>query len=157
MAKLSITGFLSKWAGKFASTGSGSITGAFMRDFRQDISDSFLSSVDYVTEASVDVSGASLSLDFDSSALGLFYGSASFATAKDLVFTNDTNKKAFDFTFEITNVAAEIGLPSDCTMQDALWERSSDNVWSPLDIGKYLMEGKFINSEWKIKITGPWS
>lgn len=157
MANLGISAFLSKWATKFATNGVGSITGTFMRDFRQDISDSFVNNVDGVAESSVDVSGSALSFDFNSKWEAVFAGSASFATAKSIALANSTNAKRFKFAFEITNIAAELELPSDFTLSDALWERTSSGVWSPLDVGKYLMEGNFINSEWKVTISGPWS
>lgn len=157
MAKQGVVDFLAKWAAKFASTGNGTITGLFMRESRQDIADSFLNKKDGLSETSVDVSGSSVVLDFDNSWKGVFKGSASFDTAKEIGLDNDDTAQEFVFAFEITNIAAELTLPSDFTMSDALWERSSDNVWSPLDIGKYLMKGEFIDSEWKVTISGPWT
>lgn len=156
MANLSIAAFLSKWATKFATNGTGAITGAFMREFRQDLADSFLSLNDGITETSVDVSGATFTLDFNSKWEKLYYGSASFATAKELLIINETNAKKFLLAFEITNVAAELTLPSNFALNSALWERTSDNTWSPLDIGKYLMRGIHLNGEWKVEIDGPW-
>lgn len=46
MSQLSLSGFLSKWAGLFADNSARDISELDMRDFRQDIADSFLNTTD---------------------------------------------------------------------------------------------------------------
>src|SRR5690606_22212954 len=117
MTQLSKAAFLAKWLTLFADNTSREISEKDMRDFRQDIADSFWNQVDDALTAldklQVDTSGASITLDMESKSNRLFYGSASWATAKTLAVSNATNAVSFVFLFEITNTAGTLELPSN--------------------------------------------
>lgn len=104
---------------------------------------------------SADTTGATITLDFDSGSDYIFVGSASFATAKTIALSNDTNALRFAFHFQITNVAAVLEFPSSFTMSDARWN-DSDHEWTSLDIGKFKAKAEFDGSDWNLEIFGPY-
>lgn len=160
MAQLSKSAFLAKWLTIFADNVTRDISEEDMRDFRQDIADSFWNKDDdaltSVQTAQADTSGATITLDFDSGSDYVFVGSASFATAKTIALDNDTNALRLVFLFQITNVAATLTFPSSFTMSDALWN-SSSQVWTALDTGKFKARAEFDGTNWHMEITGPYS
>src|SRR5690606_41134125 len=79
MTKLSASAFIAKYTTIFADNGNREISAEDMRDFRQDIADSFWNQVDDALTAldkqQVDTSGATITLDMDSKSQRLFYRS----------------------------------------------------------------------------------
>jgi hypothetical protein len=149
MTKLSASAFIAKYTTIFADNGNREISAEDMRHFRQDIADSFWNQVDdpltALDKLQVDTSGASITLDMDSKSERLFYGSASWATAKTLAVSNATNAVSFVFLFEITNTNGTLTLPSNFMCVDA---RMVGQVFTPLDIGRYKMRADFDGTNW---------
>lgn len=134
------------------------ITEAIMRQFGEDIADSFANLVSsfYLDAASIDTSGGTLTVNFASKAERLFYGSASFASAKAVALSNATNAKRFEFGFQVTNLAAKLTFPSGFLMNDVNWEVSNPQEWEPPYLGKYIIKASLINADWFMTIDGPY-
>lgn len=149
MTQLSKAAFLSKWLTLFADNTTRDISEQDMRDFRQDIADSFWNQVDdaltAIDKQQVDTSGATITLDMDSKSQRLFYGSASWSTAKTLAVSNATNAVSLIFVFQITNTNGTLTLPSNFMCVDA---RMVGQVFTPLDTGRYKMRADFDGTNW---------
>lgn len=91
-------------------------------------------------------------LDFLAYSKAFFRGSVDVDADADLIIDNDDASYEFDFLFTIDNVA-KLTLPSNCFMSDARWEQDGAKVWSPIENGKYVMNGKKFGTDWYITIT----
>jgi hypothetical protein len=116
------------------------------------------SSTDFLESASADTSGATITLDMTDLKQRMFVGSASFATAKAMALSNNSNALVFQFAFQISNVAATLTWPAGFTMQsdDTRWN-SGTRVWTAAAIGKYEASATYDGTEWKLKISAPFS
>lgn len=109
-----------------------------------------------LTSLSVSTASGTVTLNFDTNVVRFFVGSASFATAKTIAFSNDSVALYFSFMFQITDVAAVLTLPSEVIMSDARWNTSSQE-WTSFDTGKFRAKGDFDGTNWHVTITGPYS
>lgn len=123
----------------------------------------FLTSADYTSfagndlvSASVSTSGGTITLDMDSKKQKMFVGSATFSASKTMAISNSTAALTFSFSFEVTDVAATIVLPSTWLMGDVYWNSATD-TWTPPATGKYLMVGSYNGTNWFITIAGPFN
>lgn len=113
MAALSTVAFLAKWASLFADNGSRDISEEDVRDFRQDVADSFLNSVDRnVANALVDCGNydASTNLWPDT---GTAIGSASDTTIKrgDFFYISVAGTLGGNFVDVGTEIRAKVNEP----------------------------------------------
>lgn len=126
-------------------------------DMFQALIDSKLSRVDNAADTlgmtTASTASSTITLDLDSKKQRMFDGSATFSTAKTIAFSNTTNAHVFSFTFEITNVAAVLTLPSSVIMSNGDFDGDD---WTPPSTGKYKMGGTFDGSEWWVEIAGPY-
>lgn len=153
MAQLSKAAFLSKWDTLFADNSTRQISEADMRDFRQDIADSFSLVGGAITASTA---GGTITLDFNGLPDVLFVGSASFATAKDIALANNSNALFMSFVFNVTNVAAVLTFPNEFVADDIRWDAGSQE-WTPDQIGLFRLDAIFNGVDWMIeKITGPY-
>lgn len=113
-----------------------------------------LSTAYVLDQVSVNTSGGTITLDFNSQKERSHYGSASFSAPKTIAFSNTTNAIAHNFLFEVTNVAAVLTMPSTVWMFDERWDGTD---WTPLDVGEYLMGISKFGTEFKVTIYGPMS
>jgi len=98
-----------------------------------------------------------LDLNFGDAYIGFFRGQTSFATAKNVTTSVDSNAFQFHFSFQISNVAATLTFPSGYTgdSSDPRWD-STNRRWTADSIGKYKVVGTFDGAEWKVEFsTGP--
>lgn len=107
-----------------------------------------------IDQATPSTAGGTITLDCNSQIQRSFVGSATFAAAKIIALSNTTNTLFFNFIFEVTNVAAELTVPSDWLMADTNFDGTE---WTPSLIGKYELGGAFddVNNVWYVKIQGP--
>lgn len=105
-----------------------------------------------VDQATTSTAGGTITLDMNSQIQRSHVGSATFSSAKIIALSNTTNSLFFNFYFEVTNVAAEITVPSD-------WWFSTEDFdgteWIPPATGKYEFGGSFddVNNRWYIKVN----
>jgi hypothetical protein len=107
-----------------------------------------------LTSNSASTAGGTITLDMNSEKQRMFYGSATFASAKIMALSNTTNALVFNFTFEVTNVAAVLTLPGDWLMSSV---DSDGTEWTPPSIGKYEIGGSWNGTNWYVKVAGPFS
>ncbi len=111
-----------------------------------------------ITESTSTASGT-VDFNFQTNSLNrvqkIFTGSASFAASKTITFTNAGNGLAWDFHFEVTNVAATLVFPSNVIMSDVNWNTSTQ-TWTPPATGKYEAAATFDGTDWKVKMSGPY-
>lgn len=135
----------------FPDNTTGLITENTVRTFGDDIADSFVNkSTDY-TPILVDTTGATITLNFSNNASAIFRGSASFATAKAVARSNDTNAVRFEFAFEITDVAAILTF-TGYKMSDVRWNATIDQ-WEPAETGKYKSVATYDGTDWLLDIS----
>lgn len=101
---------------------------------------------------SASTAGATITLDMNSQDQRIFVGSATFATGKTMALSNTTNSLVFSFIFEVTNVAATLGFPTDWLKNSTDFDGST---WTPPSTGKYELAGSWNGTNWYIKIDGP--
>jgi hypothetical protein len=79
---------------------------------------------DSIDLTTVSTAGGTITLDYALKQQRVFEGSASFATPKTIAEDNETNARAGEAGFDITNVAGVLTFPSDFTMpvSDARWD-----------------------------------
>jgi len=142
--------------GLFKANATQAISSSDLRDFVTYLLDSIPSNLDDFELITTSTAGATITLDFSTELpyQRRFIGSATFATAKTITLTNSTKAKRFIFTFEITDVAAVLTLPSTFKSADV---RKSGNDWTAIDIGQYKMVGDYNGTDWNIDITGPYA
>lgn len=130
------------------------ISAADMRQFGEDIADSFANIVSslFLTTRSVSTSGGTLTLNFANIDDTVFYGDASFGSAKEIVLSNDTKAIRFVFTFEVSDVAAVITFPSSFVMSDIRWD-SGSKEWTPDGTGLFKAQAIFNGSNWFLEIS----
>lgn len=129
-------------------TAVGSVTGSDLFEVQQTTNKKATAnqvSAAFLSKVQVDTSGSTITLNFAGFAQRLFYGSASWATAKTLAVSNVTNATSFVFVFEITNTAGTLELPSNFMCVDA---RMVGQVFTPFDIGRYKMRADFDGTNW---------
>lgn len=127
-------------------------TGDTLRVAGDKINDNFIEAyAGKLVAASVDTSGGTLTLNFsaDLCGFGVFSGSASFAAAKAVALSNDTNALKFELGVQITNVAATLDFGSGSVFKS----NSSDftpgtQVFTPSDTGFILITGTKVGSNW---------
>jgi hypothetical protein len=130
----------------FPDNTTGEISEEDMRNFGEDIADSFISkSTDGLNRKTISTASATITLDFESKKEWLFYATPSFATAKTIAVSNATNAIRFTLLFEITNTNGTLTLPSNFMCVDA---RMVGQVFTPLDIGRYKMRADFDGTNW---------
>jgi hypothetical protein len=109
-----------------------------------------------LTSATPSTAGATITLDLNSLTQRVFVGSASFATSKTIVFSNDTNALVFNFHVNITSVAATLIFPANVAMSSSDWNTATQ-TWTPPSTGEYLVTGGAYGANWKVIITGPYN
>lgn len=101
--------------------------------------------------ANVDTTGA-LSFDLGGALMAILSLPVSFATPKTVSLVGDTNAHKFDFSFQITDVAAILTFPGNFLMSDTRWDESTQE-WEALEIGKYIGAALFDGSNWFLTIS----
>lgn len=129
--------------------------GSARRTTTQDIADLASISGGSVDSATIDTSGGTITLNFQSVVSRIFIGSASFATFKTINYSENTNALKFEFLFQITDLAAVLTLPSNSLVNTTagVWD-SSGKTWTPNDIGRFTLTGTYDGTNWWIKIRG---
>lgn len=113
-----------------------------------------------IDQASVSTAGGTITLDLNSQIQRSFVGSATFSSAKVLALSNVLTTAGvpvyFHFFFEITNVAAELTMPSDFLMSSSDFDGTD---WVPPAVGKYELGGSYdqTNDLWYVKVDGPFN
>lgn len=102
-----------------------------------------------------DTLAAEISLNFQHGIERMFVGSDVINANKTVSFANALNALRFELTLEIAALIA-ITFPVGTIASDALWD-STTREWTPLDLGKYWIEGVNLNGNWLIKISGPFN
>jgi hypothetical protein len=101
---------------------------------------------------STDTSGSTITLNMNNQRQRIHVGSASFATAKTIVMSNTTSSVSFVFMFEVTDVAAELTVPSDWISDNQSFDGTK---WTPPTTGKYTCSGIFDGTEWSVTWSYP--
>jgi len=114
-----------------------------------DMIDSLCLILDIVTTSTA---SGTIDFDFALKQARKFMGSASFASAKAITFSNDANALEFDFVFNITNGAAVLTFPSSVTMDDVRWN-SDDKEWTPDNIGWFKGHAELDGATWRLDIS----
>lgn len=133
------------------------ITAERLRSLPTAVKESYLNRIDDLpfVSASPSTAGGTITLDFTNANKGVFTGSASFAAAKVIAFTNASRALEFNFIFTITNVAGTLEFPASVEMSDVRFNESSQ-VWTPDGTGKFKAHGEFDGTNWTVTITGPY-
>lgn len=141
MAQLTVAAFLSKWASLFPSTGNRSITAERMRDFRQDIADSFQSIAGAVSvtawksPCAVATTG-NITLSGEQTIDGVLT-SASRVLVKNQttqsqngIYVSDASTwtRATDADDAAELEGAAVGVTQGTTQQNTVWLQTSDNI-----------------------------
>lgn len=158
MAKRTKVQFKTLWgaaSSTFADNTTGDISAEDIRDFAEDIADSFPADADGMV-LSVSTSTGTITLNFDSTVERVFVGSATFATPKTIALSNATYASVLEFIFAITNVAAVLTLPAAFIMNDVRWE-TTGNTWTPDQIGTYKARAVFDGTNWILDISQPYA
>lgn len=100
---------------------------------------------------SVVTTAGTITLNFANKIQRNFAGATSFATPKTVARSNDTNAVRFEFTFEITNVAAVLTF-TGYKMSDVRWDATSDE-WEPAETGKYKAIATYDGTDWLLDIS----
>lgn len=108
--------------------------------------------------ASVDTSGATVTLDFGGKADMAFKGSVNISGNKAVVISNDTNAKQVRyFKFQ---ASAGITLTFESDVRHGLWDGAWDSetglVWTAPADGVYIMKASRADSLWFVEISGPY-
>lgn len=119
----------------------------------EDLADSVVMKSTDFAPISVDTSGATITLNFNNNGTATFFGSASFATAKAIAHSNDSNAVKYDFTFQITDVAAKLTFPAGYIMSDIRWEAANPQEWEPAETGKYKATATYDGTNWWLEIS----
>jgi hypothetical protein len=149
---MTVEEFISKWGtGNFPSDGARSITGAKMREFKDDIASTFQSRQATVSEFVT--SASDVSLDLNNEYEKYLIRDTSFNGDKNMLIINDADTIKFQallsctvgnvLTFEET---VQMGLGS------AGWE-DDDKTWTCYNTGDFIIKGIKLNSIWFLTIT----
>lgn len=103
---------------------------------------------------STSTAGATITLDMNSQIQRIHVGSATFATAKAIAMSNTTNALVFNFSFEVTNVAAVLTVPADWLMASPNFDGAG---WTPPATGKYVFGGVWDGTNWYVNAAGPYN
>lgn len=107
-----------------------------------------------VTTGSVVTTGGTITLPLSNVSVGLWRGQNSFATAKAISLTDDSNGALFEFTFEITNVAATLDFGSGSVFQSTDTRfNTGTQVLTLTAIGTYTVVGRMIGSNWWLEVV----
>lgn len=106
--------------------------------------------IDIVT---VSTAGGTITFGFGGEEETIFIGSASFGSAKDIVFDDDSNAKKLSFSLNITNVLAVLTFPSSVIMSDVRWEATGAKEWQPDATGVYKGTAFFDGTNWIMDIS----
>lgn len=138
---------------QFPDNTTGLITEPIIRGFGEDLADSLVfKSTDYIP-VSVSTAAGTITLNFNNNATANFFGSASFSTPKTIAHSNATNATKYDFTFNITDVAAKLTFPAGYIMSDVRWENSNAQEWEPAETGKYKATATYDGTNWWLEIS----
>jgi hypothetical protein len=112
-----------------------------------------------LTRETVDVSGGTITLDFDDRKERLFIGSASFGTPKTIALANDTAALCMNFKFNFSNVAAVLTFPTTFTMQtlDSLRWNDGAHTFTPSATGLHVFTATYDGTDWHLTASGPYS
>lgn len=105
-------------------------------------------------ELQQDVSASPIVFDLQNLREPVFYASASIAGPKTWSLANAVHNRKFSFKFTLTDAWVQT-LPASVKMSDVQWDPVA-KTWSPIEGGEYLAEGTLSNSEWLVRITGPY-
>lgn len=138
----------------FPDNTSGEISEGDMRQFGEDIADSFsnLISSSYIDSLTVDTTGGTITLNFATKPDRIFIGSASFAGPKTIALSNATVAKRMQFIFTVTNVAAVLTFPASFVMSEVRWDTSAQ-TWTPDQTGTFKGEAIFDGTNWILDIS----
>lgn len=109
-----------------------------------------------IDQAVPSTASGTITLDMNSQIQRSHIGSATFSAPKTFALSNTTNSLFFNFTFQVTDVAAVVTVPSDWLMSSGDF---NGTTWSPPFTGKYEFGGSFddTNNEWYVKVAGPFN
>lgn len=138
-------------ATQFPDNTTGLITELIMRTFGKDLSDSFVIKKTDYAPISADTTGATITLNFSNNGTATFFGSASFASPKTIAHSNASNAVRYEFTFEITNIAAVLTF-TGYKMSDVRWDAGAGE-WTPAETGKYKATAINDGTDWIIDIS----
>lgn len=160
MAVLTPAAFYSKWVARFADNSSREISELDMREFSEDIKDSFaaiLSGAVTHTRVSLDVSGATPDMDMGSQVERTFYGSADVSGDKTLSFSNDSNLIRATLFLTITGGPRLITMPTTVIANTGVFyftKPASQLIWNAGD-GSYVLTFEKSATSIHLTITGP--
>lgn len=138
---------------EFPDNTTGDITESIMRTFGKNAGDTFVMKSTDFAPISVSTSSGTITLNFNNNGTATFFGSASFATAKAIAHSNDSNAVKYDFTFQITDVAAKLTFPAGYVMSDVRWEQTNPQEWEPAETGKYKATATYDGTNWWLEIS----
>lgn len=100
----------------------------------------------------VSTAGSTITMDMNGRRHRKFVGSASFSTPKTIALSNDTAIEEIIFFFSVTDVNAELTMPSSFVMSDINFDGS---IWTPPATGKFMLGGSYDGTEIGVFIAGP--
>jgi len=104
--------------------------------------------------AQVNTSG-NITLDMLNRQLREFNPSAAIAAPKTWILENAS--KAFEFRYRFTLSGLHVQtMPANFRMTDPMFN-TSNQQWTPLDIGEYEAHGTFDGTNWNLTIVGLWT
>lgn len=102
--------------------------------------------------------GSTITIDMLGAQQRVVQGSASFSTPKTVAMDNEDDALNFTFSFQITDVAAVLTLPTDFLLgaipAGSTWDGDD---WTPDQTGTYIMAGIQVGSNWHVNISGPYN
>lgn len=107
----------------------------------------------------VDVSGGTITLDFEGEKERMFVGSASFGTPKTIALDNEENALCMNFKFNLSNVAAVLTFPTSFSMQtlDSVRWNDGAHTFTPASTGLHVFSATFDGTDWHLIASGPFS
>lgn len=111
------------------------------------------SSGSVIGSSSLTTTGGTITMNFSDNIIMVFNGQTSFAAAKLIAHSNDSNAMKYDFMFEITNVAAKLTFPAGYIMSDVRWEQTNPQEWEPAETGKYKATATYDGTNWWLEIS----
>jgi hypothetical protein len=153
--KLSYVDFLAKWAALFPDNTTELISAEDMRDFRQDIADSFMNFFDGAISQALTVSSSPVAVDMAGYKKIFFTGATTINSIRTWTISNDSTSQEFDITITIGATLPAQTFPATFKMPYQIGEWVSP-VWTPLAEGVYHFIGRKNGSNWDVRVFGPY-
>ena len=147
MADLDKNTFVGTYNTQFADNTSNDIIAQFLRDFSQDIADSF-TQTKYDTPS---IGGSTYTLNFGDRQRGIFI-LPSRAAATIVALSNAANAKELFIILTVSNVAATYEFQSAFVMSDVRWD-SGTNIITFVETGKYKGHAIYDGTNWVLEIS----